>query len=471
MENKQKKQFQMPTAYSILILIIIILAIITQFVGGDVKPASLSQLVLAPTNGFIDAIDVCVFILVLGGFLGVMTKTGALDEGIATIVRKLKGREELLIPILMIIFSLGGTTYGMAEETMAFYALLVTTMIAAGFDAMVGAAVILLGAGAGVLGSTVNPFAISAAIDALQGSNPDIQVNQTIILAVGAILWITSIAVSIFYVMRYAKKVKADSGKSLLSAVERANSIEAYGKAENEGESKLTLSQKIALIIFAIAFTIMIISLIPWSSFGINMPGWTAVLTGQVLGDWYFQELQAWFLIGAIIIGVSSRMKERDIVDSFVAGAADMVGVVLVIAVSRGISVIMSSTGLDVYVLEHASSALANVSPALFTTGSYIVYLGLSFLIPSTSGLAAASMPTFGGLANSIGLSPEIMILIFSAACGVVNLVTPTSAVVMGGLQISKIEWPTWVKFVGKLLGILIVMNVVILSVAMMICK
>lgn len=471
MENKQKKQFQMPSAYSILILIIIILAIVTQFVGGDVKPASLSQVMLAPTNGFIDAIDVCVFILVLGGFLGVMTKTGALDEGIATIVRKLKGKEELLIPILMTLFSLGGTTYGMAEETMAFYALLVTTMIAAGFDAMVGASVILLGAGVGVLGSTVNPFAISAAIDALQGSNPDIQVNQSIILGVGALLWLSSLVVAIIYVMRYAKKVKADSGKSILSAVERANSVEAYGKAGEEEETQLTGSQKVALIIFAIAFVIMIISLIPWASFGVNMPGWTAVLTGQVLGDWYFQELQAWFLIGAIIIGVSSKLGEREIVNSFVAGSADMVGVVLVIAVSRGISVIMSTTGLDAYVLQHASNALANVSPALFTVGSYIVYLGLSFLIPSTSGLAAASMPTFGGLAYSIGLSPEIMILIFSAACGLVNLVTPTSAVVMGGLQIAKIEWPTWCKFVGKLLGIIFVMNVVILSIAMMICK
>lgn len=471
MEQKQKKQFQMPTAYTILILIIIILAIITQFVGGDVQPASLSQVTLAATNGFIDAIDVCVFILVLGGFLGVMTKTGALDEGIASIVRKLKGKEELLIPILMTLFSLGGTSYGMAEETMAFYALLVTTMIAAGFDAMVGASVVLLGAGVGVLGSTVNPFAISAAVDALQGSNPDIHVNQTIILGVGALLWLSSLVVAIIYVMRYAKKVKADSGKSILSAVERANSVEAYGKASEEEETELTGAQKISLVIFGVAFLIMIISLIPWSSFGVNMPGWTAVLTGQVLGDWYFQELQAWFLIGAIIIGVCAKMQERDIVDAFVAGSADMVGVVLVIAVSRGISVIMATTGLDAYVLQHASSALANVSPALFTIGSYVVYLGLSFLIPSTSGLAAASMPTFGGLAYSLQLSPEIMILIFSAACGLVNLVTPTSAVVMGGLQIAKIEWPTWVKFVGKLLGILFVMNVVILSVAMMLCK
>ena len=145
-----------------------------------------------------------------------------------------------------------------------------------------------------------------------------------------------------------------------------------------------------------------------------------------------------------------------------------MIGVVFVIAVSRGISVLMSSTGLDLYVLEHASRALGDVSPILFAVGGYFIYMALSFLIPSTSGLAAASMPTFGGLAVSLGLSPEVMIMIFCAASGVVNMITPTSAVVMGGLSISRIEWPTWLKFVGKLLVVLIALNLLILATAML---
>lgn len=468
MENKKK--FQMPSAYSILILIIILLAVITRFIPGDVVTgAKVSDVVMAPTKGFIDAIDVCVFVLVLGGFLGTMTKTGALDAGIAHIVKKLKGNELMLIPILMTIFSLGGTSYGMAEETMAFYALLVGTMIAAGFDAMVGAAIIMLGAGVGVLGSTVNPFAIAAAVDALQGTYPDIQVNQTIVIALGAILWISSLIIAIMYVMRYAKKVKADSGKSLMSAVERAAAQEAHGNKDLDNIAPLTGKQKACLWVFGISFVIMIVSLIPWDMLGTEFfIGKTEFLTGTPFGWWYFQELQAWFLIMSIVIALIAGISEREFVNTFIAGAADMVGVVLVIAVSRGISVIMTSTGLGDYILASAANALAGVQPSLFTIGSYIIYLGLSFLIPSTSGLAAASMPTFGGLAYELGLSPEVMILIFSAACGVVNLVTPTSGVVMGGLAIAKIEWPTWVKFVGKLLGILIVANLIILSVAMM---
>ena len=471
MENKKK--FQMPSAYSILILIIIALAIITHLIpSAAITGATLSQVVMAPTKGFVDALDVCVFILVLGGFLGVMAKTGALDAGIASVVKRLKGNELMLIPILMIIFSLGGTSFGMAEETMPFYVLIIGTMLAAGFDALVGSAIVMVGAGVGVLGSTVNPFAIGAAVDALQGTYPELVINQTLIIALGAILWISSLGIGIFYVLNYAKKVKANSGKSILTASEQIAVKEAYGNKGLDSPEALTGSQKAALWIFGISFFIMIIALIPWDTLGIDIfIGKTEFLTGAPLGWWNFRELQAWFLICSILIALLCRMSERETVNAFIAGAADMVGVAFVIAVSRGISVIMTETGLGNYILASASRVLTGVSPALFTVGSYIIYLGLSFLIPSSSGLAAASIPTFGGLTAQLSLKPEVMVLIFSAACGVVNLITPTSGVVMGGLAIAKLEWPTWVKFMGKLLGILIVVNIIILSFAMILLK
>ncbi len=466
MGKKEKKEFQMPSAYSILFLIIFALAIVTRFIPS-VQNASLSQVIMAAPKGFVDAIDVCVFVLCIGGFLGVMNQTGALDAGIATVVKMLKGNELMLVPILMLIFSLGGTSYGMSEETMAFYVLVASTMIAAGFDAMVGAAIILLGAGTGCLGSTVNPFAVGAAIDALQGAHPEIVVNQTIVIGLGVLLWLITLTISIIYVYRYAKKVKLE-GRTILSAAEKAASEAEYGKGM-DNNVQITSSQKIALILFVFSFGVMIISLIPWWSFDINMPAWTGILTGMVFGDWYFQELQAWFVIMAIIIGIVSKMSEKEIVSNFIAGAADMIGVVLVIAVSRGISVLMDETGLDMYVLDHASALLANVNGGLFALGSFAVYIALSFLIPSTSGLAAASMPTFGALAYNIGLSPEVMIIVFCAASGIVNLVTPTSAVVMGGTQLCKIEYPTWLKFAIKLVAILTVVCAAIVSVAMIV--
>jgi len=461
----EKKGLKMPSAFSILFIIIAILAVITHFIPS-VESASFSQFIMAAPKGFVDAIDVCVFVLCIGGFLGVVAETGALDAGIAAIVKKMGGNELMLIPVLMLIFSLGGTSYGMCEETMAFYALIVGTMMVAGFDAMVGCATIMLGAGVGCLGSTVNPFAVGAAADALKGVG--IKVNQSIVIGLGAVLWLSSLIIAIIFVMRYAKKVKSE-GRTILSAAEKAASEAEYLSGKTSEDVNMTGSQKVALTLFGLSFVIMIMSLIPWGSFGINMPAATGTwLVGLPWGDWYFQELQAWFVVMAIIIAVVSRIPERDFVKFFINGAADMMSVVLVIAVSRGISILMTETGLDMYVLNNAAKALEGVNTTVFTAGSYVVYIGLSFLIPSTSGLAAASMPTFGALTHKIGLSPEVMIMIYCSACGVVNLVTPTSAVVMGGTSLSKIEYPTWVKFALPLCGILIVANIIILSIAMM---
>jgi len=463
----EKKGLKMPSAFSILFIIIAILAVITHLIpDASVTGAKLSDFIMAAPYGFEDAIDVCVFVICIGGFLGVVADTGALDAGIAAIVKKMGGNELMLIPILMIIFSLGGTSYGMCEETMAFYALVVGTMMAAGFDAMVGCATILLGAGVGCLGSTVNPFAVGAAIDELKGAG--IKANQSIIIGLGALLWITSLIIAIIFVMRYARKVKSE-GRTILSAAEKAASEAEYLSGKTTETVSMSGSQKATLWLFGLSFVIMILSLIPWGDFGIKMPVFTEWLVGCRWGEWYFKELQAWFTIMAIIIAIISRMSERDFIKNYINGAADMMSVVLVIAVSRGISILMKSTGLNEYVLNHAASALEGVNTGVFTAGSYIVYIGLSFLIPSTSGLAGASMATFGGLTAKLGLHPEVMVMIYCAACGVVNLITPTSAVVMGGTALSKIEYPTWLKFALPLCGILVVVNIVILSIAMMV--
>lgn len=469
-ENKKRRgSFRLPSAYSVLLLIILALAIVTLCIPS-VTNATLQMVVMSPFKGFVEAIDVAIFVLIIGGFLGVLSKTGALQAGIGAVVKRFKGKEMIMIPILMFLFSIGGTTYGMAEETIAFYVLIVGAMMIAGFDSLTGAAVILLGAGVGVLGSTVNPFAISVAVDSFTKSFPDVAINQTVILVLGTILWLTSYIIATYFVMKYAKKVKNNKDKTLLSQKEVQNSEKLFLHKNGEVTPTLTTKRKVILLIFALCFVVMITSLIPWNDFGITFfDGWTGWLTGVPFGQWYFQDLAAWFTIGAVIIGLIDRMSEKDIVDSFIEGASDMIGVVLVIAVSRGISVLMAETGLGIYILETAAHALQGVPTIIFSGLSYLVYVGLSFLIPSTSGLATASIPTMGGLAHMLQLSPEVMIMIFCAACGLVNLVTPTSAVVMGGLATSKIEFSTWIKFVGKVFLVLLVVNILILTIAMLI--
>ena len=488
MTETAKKKRGMPSSFTILLALLAIVAVVTVIVsgtsGGAVTAARLSDFCTAPIKGFADALPVCLFVMILGGFLGMMTETGALDNGIAVLVQKLKGNEIMLIPVLMLIFSLGGTTYGMCEETVPFYALLAATMMAAGFDPMVGAATVLLGAGCGCLGSTVNPFAVGAAVDALTGV--DIAVNQSIIIGLGAVLWLVTTVMSIVFVMNYAKKVKADKCSTILSMQELKDAEEAHGKAASEvhKEVKLTGRQKGVLIAFAFTFVVMIVGFIPLADLNEGVAnffdagavydadgnavvqGWSALITGLPIGQWYFDEASTWFFLMAVLIGIIGGLSEKQIVNTFITGAADMMSVVLVIALARGISVLMANTGLDVYVLDAAANALAGLSGVIFAPMSFLVYFGLSFLIPSTSGMATVSMPIMGPLAVKLGFSPEVMVMIFSAAIGVVNLFTPTSGAIMGGLALAKIEWTTWLKFALKLIVALSVVCAIILTVA-----
>ena len=488
MTETAKKKRGMPSSFTILLALLAIVAVITVIVsgtsGGEVTAARLSDFCTAPILGFADALPVCLFVMILGGFLGMMTETGALDNGIAVLVQKLKGNEIMLIPVLMLIFSLGGTTYGMCEETVPFYALLAATMMAAGFDPMVGAATVLLGAGCGCLGSTVNPFAVGAAVDALTGVG--IEVNQSIIIGLGAVLWIVTTGMSIFFVMNYAKKVKADKGSTILSMQELKDAEETHGKAASEvhKEVKLTGRQKGVLIAFAFTFVVMIVGFIPLADLNEGVAnffdagavydadgntvvqGWSALITGLPIGQWYFDEASTWFFLMAVLIGIIGGLSEKQIVNTFITGAADMMSVVLVIALARGISVLMANTGLDVYVLDAAANALSGLSGVIFAPMSFLVYFGLSFLIPSTSGMATVSMPIMGPLAVKLGFSPEVMVMIYSAAIGIVNLFTPTSGAIMGGLALAKIEWTTWLKFALKLIVALSVVCAIILTVA-----
>lgn len=487
MTETAKKKRGMPSSFTILLLLLAIVAVITVVIsgtsGGAVTAARPSDFFTAPVKGFADALPVCLFVMILGGFLGMMTETGALDNGIAVLVKKLHGREIMLVPVLMFIFSLGGTTYGMCEETVPFYALLAATMMAAGFDPLVGAATVLLGAGCGCLGSTVNPFAVGAAVDALTGVG--IEVNQTIIIGLGLVLWAVTTLISIAFVMNYAKKVKADKGSTILSMQELKDAEEAHGAAAAEvtKDVKLTGRQKAVLGIFAFTFVVMIVGFIPLADLNAGVAGffdngvydaegnvitqaWSAVITGLPIGQWYFDEASTWFFVMAIIIGIVGGLSEKKIVDTFITGAADMMSVVLIIALARGISVLMASTGLDVYVLDAAANALAGLSGVIFAPMSFLVYFGLSFLIPSTSGMATVSMPIMGPLAAELGFAPEVMVMIFSAAIGVVNLFTPTSGAIMGGLALAKVEWTTWLKFALKLIVVLSIVCAVILTIA-----
>ena len=472
---KTRKKERM-SAFTIIFLLIIALALITLILpnaafdeagtiinGSGVVKAKISDVLLSPILGFGSAVDVCVFILILGGFLQVVTKSGALENGIKVLVKKLKGNELVLIPILMIIFSIGGTTYGMLEETVGFYALLAFTMVAAGMDTIVASATVLLGAGSGVLGSTINPFATGAAVAALPEG---MTVNQGIIIALGAVLWLVSLGISIFFVMRYAKKVKADKGSTFLSLQEQKK-MEKFKEKDESKEVTLTGRQKATLWIFGITFIVMIIGFIPWGEFGITFfDSWTGWLTGSALGGWYFNESAAWFFLMAIVIGIINGLSTNQIIDEFIAGARDILSVVLIVAVARGVYVLMSQTYLDNYIIYNVADILKGTPVALFTPCNYILHLVLSVLVPSSSGLATISTPIMAPLAAQLGYSVETTIMTFVAANGLVNLITPTCGAIMGGLALAKVNYTTWVKWSTKVIVTIGLSSMVILTFA-----
>ena len=454
------KRFRMPTAYTILFILLVAVAAATWIVPAgeytrvDGLPVAgsyhtveqqgqgVGDIILASFEGFFDAADVALFILMVGGFLGVVMKTGAIDAGVAAVVRRLNGKEILLIPVLMIVFSLGGTSFGMWEETMAFFPLLIPVFLAAGYDALVGIAVVLLGSGAGVIAGTVNPFATGIASGFAGVSLGDG-------LALRLLLLIVCDGAAIAYVMRYATKVKREPGRSLSPDSGAKISIKASGEPP-----ELNGRRKTALILFAVVFLIMIYAVIPFDEIGLPLP---------TLG-WWFSELSGLFLVGGVVIGLLYGLGEEKIVDAFVSGAAELLGVAFIIGISRGITVLMDSGRITDTVLYWGEQALEGTSSLVFIVLVYLIYLPLSVLIPSSSGLATLSVPILAPLGQFAGVSGEMIVTAFQAASGLVNLITPTAAVVMGALALGHVPYDRWVRFSWKIVAGLAGITVVFLA-------
>ena len=277
-------------------------------------------------------------------------KTGAIQAGIARLVNKLRGHERWMIPILMTIFAIGGTTFGMAEESLAFYVLIITVMIAAGYDALTGASVILLGAGIGVLGSTINPFATGIASDFA-----DVPLSEGLGLRV--VIVVVGLAIGIGFVLRYAERVRRDPTKSLVYAMKAENDAHFSAPAgDGVTDVELTGRHKLVLTVFGLAFLVMIYGVIPWDDIGIHITTlW-----------WWFPEMTASFLLFGIIIGLIGGMREGELTSTFVDGARDLLGVALIIGIARGITVIMNNGQITDTVLHWAESALGDVRAAPF---------------------------------------------------------------------------------------------------------
>ncbi|MGB3391439.1 MAG: YfcC family protein [Pseudaminobacter sp.] len=471
-ETAQSGKFRFPTAFTILFGLIVFVAALTWIIPAgqyervinpalerevpvagtyaptDPNPQGIFEVIMAPIAGFYDpatneanAIDVALFVLVIGGFIGVVASTGAINAGIGRAMTALKGREKWMIPVLMALFAFGGTTYGMAEETLAFYVLLIPIMIAAGYDAVTAVAIILLGAGVGVLGSTVNAFATVIASDA---AGVPFTRGMTLRLIILGLTWLACVA----YVMRYAERVRRDPTKSIVYDRKAENEAH-FLSGQQEGTLAFTGMHKIVLAIFGATFVVMV-----W---------------GVLRGGWWMGEMSGLFLAAAILIGLIARPGEENFVNAFLNGARDLLGVALIIGLARGIVVIMDAGRISDTILHWAELSVAGLGEIAFINVIYWIEVLMSFFVPSSSGLAVLSMPILAPVADFANVGRELVVTAYQSANGLVNLINPTFAVVMGALAIGRVPYERWLRFMWPLLIILTVIIMASLSIATLI--
>ena len=315
-----------------------------------------------------------------------------------------------------------------------------------------------------MLGSTINPFATGVAISAMKDAG--IEFNQGTVILIATVLWLTTLAISAFFVVKYAKKVQRDKGSTFLSLREQALAEKKYSNFLEAEDNSLKLSgtQIASLIVFSLTFLVMIVGFIPWGDFGITFfDSWTGWLTGSPLGAWWFYEAALWFLLMAILLAIINRQGEHGFVDTFIDGADDMIGVVLVIAVARGVSVLMSQTALDNYIVYNASNFLATLPEMLFVPLNYLLHVVLSVLVPSSSGLATLSTPIIAPVAANLGYSTNVAAMTIVAANGLVNLITPTCGAIMAGLALAKVDYSTWFKWGIRVVACIAIINIIVL--------
>jgi len=400
------------------------------------RPQGFFDFLTAPIKGIIEAADIIFLVLIIGGMIGIMNTTGAFNAGMAWLSKVLKGKEFLLIIFTTLLISLGGSTFGLAEETLAFYPILIPIFLAAGYDSMVGLSSIFLGSAIGVMCSTVNPFATIIASDAAG-------ISWTSGLDGRILVYVVCMVVTIGYILFYARKVKKNPAKSLTDPA-ATESLNYLKQPDSASQTPLTIRLRIILLIFTTCFVIMIMGVSQW--------------------DWWFVEMTAVFFTGAIFIGFVAKMKENDFIQSFMQGAGDLLGVAFIIGLARGITILMNDGLISDSILFYASEFTTGMNKGLFINVLFFIYQGLTFFIPSSSGMAVLTMPILSPLADNVNIGREVIVNAYQLGNGLFNSVSPTG-LVLASLGMVKIGYEKYLKFMLPLYIILALIGMVFLTI------
>lgn len=389
------------------------------------KPAGPDQITSSMVNGTIEAVDVMVFILVLGGLIGVVQKSGSFESGLLALTKKTKGHEFLLVFMVSVLMVLGGTLCGIEEEAVAFYPILVPIFIAMGYDSIICVGAIFLASSVGSTFSTVNPFSVVIASNAAGTTFVDGLYWRIVGLIVATIF-------TVGYLYWYAKKIKKDPKASY--TYEDKTKFENQWSVINDdgGEKPFTLRKKIILILFILPFPIMV-----W---------------GVMTQGWWFPIMASMFLAFTIVIMLmvalgKDGLGEKVVVDAFVEGASSLVGVSLIIGLARGINMIMNDGLISDTILNFSSSLVQGVSGPIFIVILLIIFFFLGFIIPSSSGLAVLAMPIFAPLADTVGIPRFVIVTAYQFGQYAMLFLAPTG-LIMATLQMLDMKYSHWLKFV-----------------------
>lgn len=457
----EKKKFKMPHPYALIVILIIICALATLIVPAGVydeyvndegrtvvDPESFHYVDQAPVGPFkmVQAIPtgmaevgwIIFLVFIIGGAFGIINKTGAIEAGIGASINKVKGKDAILIIFLMTVFSVGGATFGMAESTLIFIPICVMLAKALDYDAIVGMAIINIGAVTGFAGGWMNIFTVGVAqgiaeVPLFSGMGYRILTN-IIVLAIG-----------IVYILSYAKKIRKDPSRSLLAGADNGSVAEI----DMDKIPEFTTRRKIVLVIALVGFIVLI--------YGITH-GWS---TGT--------QISSLFLVMGVVCGYAGGLKTSEICDAFVDGAKSVAYGALLVGLCRAMVVILTN-GSIIHTILHALAGLLAGLPTTIAAGLMVIVQTLiNFFINSGSGQAATTMPIMAPLSDILGISRQVAVLAYQYGDGLSNSLWPTSGILMAGLSMAGIPYDKWFKWVWKLMLIMYAAVVVLTMIAVVI--
>jgi len=393
----------------------------TSFHAVKAQPAGIFEILLAFPKALVEVADIIFYIFIIGGTFGVLNRTGLIQGGIQALVRKIGGRQALIVPILTLVFAVGGGTIGIAEETLVFLPALVLLARSLGYDSLTAGGIALVGANAGFAAAFMNPFTVGVA----QGI-----VGLPLFSGIGfrVVLWTVMTTITVLFLTRYAARVKANPSISLM----REFDLKRETKAPGDEDVLFTRRHVAVLVVTVAALVVLIFGAIRW--------------------NWGLLQLSALFFGLAIAAGPIGGLSLDDTARSFIQGAQDMTYAGLVVGLARGSLVILR----DANVIDTVTHAMAGVvgrwPSSISVVGIYLMQNLLHFIVPSGSGQAAVSMPILAPLGDLVGITRQTNVLAYQLGNGLTNVFIPTQGYFMAALGILKIPWEKWVRWLLPLL-------------------